>query len=70
MQTTTSILLEIPESISESIRGYLANHPDWDMDRVFTAAIALFLLQNGNLPNKQAIERTYLDAQFGPSRNN
>lgn len=48
MNATVSILTEIPEQLHESLKGYLETHPDWDQDRVFTAALSLFLLQNGN----------------------
>ena len=42
-----SILTEIPESLHESLKNYLETHPDWDEKRVLTAALSLFLLQNG-----------------------
>lgn len=71
MQLTTSILLEIPEPICDRVNQYIAKHPDWDQDRVFTAAIAMFLLQDGNLPEpaKTEIGRVYLNAQFAPTHN-
>lgn len=47
MNTTVSMLAEIPEVLHESLKSYLESHPDWDQDRVFTAALSLFLLQNG-----------------------
>ena len=47
MNTTVSMLAEIPEALHESLKSYLETHPDWDCDRVFTAALSLFLLQNG-----------------------
>ncbi len=48
MNATVSILAEIPEELHETLKGYLESHPDWDQDRVFAAALSLFLLQNGN----------------------
>ncbi len=48
MNATVSILAEIPEDLHESLKRYLENHPTWDQDRVFAAALSLFLLQNGN----------------------
>ncbi|NEQ69662.1 MAG: DUF2811 domain-containing protein, partial [Symploca sp. SIO2D2] len=48
MNATVSILAEIPEELHESLKGYLESHPNWDQDRVFSAALSLFLLQNGN----------------------
>ena len=47
MSTTVSILAEIPEELHETLKSYLESHPDWDQDRVFAAALSLFLLQNG-----------------------
>ncbi|MBD2314875.1 DUF2811 domain-containing protein [Desertifilum sp. FACHB-1129] len=70
MHTTVSILAEIPEDLHESIKNYLENHPDWDQDRVFSAALSLFLLQNGSsqTPETQTsyrrAARVYLDALF------
>lgn len=72
--TTVSILAEIPEDLHESIQCYLENHPDWDQERVFSAALSLFLLQNGNGQTAQSHEssyrkaaRVYLDALFNIS---
>ena len=46
MNNTVSILAEIPEELHETLKNYLEIHPDWDQDRVFAAALSLFLLQN------------------------
>ncbi len=46
MKTPVSILAEIPEELHESLKSYLETHPTWDQDRVFAAALSLFLLQN------------------------
>jgi len=62
MQATISILAEIPEDLHETLKGYLESHPDWDQDRVFTAALSLFLLQNGECDRRAA--RVYLDTLF------
>ncbi|MEO0489603.1 MAG: DUF2811 domain-containing protein [Cyanobacteria bacterium J06659_2] len=49
---------------------YLETHPDWDQDRVFSAALSLFLLQNGTSTTLDATRsyrhtaRVYLDALF------
>jgi len=70
MNATVSILAEIPEELHESLKGYLEGHPDWDQDRVFVAALSLFLLQNGNSNTIDASRsyrraaRVYLDALF------
>ncbi|MDJ1184329.1 DUF2811 domain-containing protein [Roseofilum casamattae] len=71
--TTVSILAEIPEDLHESIQSYLDTHPDWDQERVFSAALSLFLLQNGNGQTAETessyrkAARVYLDALFNVS---
>nr|WP_290228137.1 DUF2811 domain-containing protein [Trichocoleus desertorum] len=62
MNATVSILAEIPEALHESLSYYLESHPDWDQDRVFAAALSLFLLQNGDGDRRAA--RVYLDTLF------
>lgn len=65
MNATISILAEIPEDLHETLKGYLETHPDWDQDRVFSAALSLFLLQNGTCDRRAA--RVYLDTLFKQS---
>jgi Protein of unknown function (DUF2811) len=62
MNAMVSILAEIPESLHESLKNYLESHPDWDQDRVMTAALSLFLLQNGDGDRRAA--RVYLETLF------
>ncbi|MGA7937461.1 MAG: DUF2811 domain-containing protein [Kovacikia sp.] len=62
MATTVSILAEIPEELHIAITCYLESHPDWDQDRLFAAALSLFLLQNGDCDRRAA--RVYLDSLF------
>ncbi len=70
MNTSVSILTEIPEALHESLQGYLDTHPDWDQDRVLTAALSLFLLQNGTSDTSEALQscrqaaRLYLESLF------
>lgn len=70
MNATISILAEIPEALHESLKNYLDGHPDWDQDRVFSAALSLFLLQNGdsNTPeasqNYRRAAKVYLETLF------
>lgn len=64
MHTTVSILAEIPEELHIALTLYLETHPHWDQDRVFAAALSLFLLQNGECDRRAA--RVYLDALFKP----
>jgi hypothetical protein len=62
MHAMVSILAEIPEPLHESLKGYLETHPDWDQDRVFSAALSLFLLQNNG--SDRSVARVYLDSLF------
>ena len=70
MNATVSILAEIPETLHESLKAYLETHPDWDQDRVFSAALSLFLLQNGDSGTPEASKsyrqaaRVYLETLF------
>ncbi len=74
MSTTVSILAEIPEELHETLQSYLESHPDWDQDRVFAAALSLFLLQNGGSDrqsashsessNYRSTAKVYLNALF------
>jgi hypothetical protein len=60
--TTVSIMADIPEELHDTLQGYLEKHPDWDQNRVFTAAVSLFLLQNSGGDRRAA--RTYLNTLF------
>jgi hypothetical protein len=68
MDMPISLLVEIPETLNDSLAGFLDKRPEWDQDRVLSAAISLFLLQN-RLPEKHSHDRyasqIYLDAVFG-----
>ncbi len=73
MEATVSILAEIPEELHETLKGYLETRPDWDQDRVFAAALSLFLLQNGTCDTAAASRsyrsaaKVYLSTLFQPS---
>ena len=62
MNTTVPILTEIPTILQESMNNYLESHPDCDQNRVLTAALSLFLLQNGESDRRAA--RVYLETLF------
>ncbi len=70
MNATVSILAEIPEDLHLSLKSYLGTHPDWDQDRVFCAALSLFLLQHvtsespDSSHNYRRAARVYLDTLF------
>lgn len=73
MNTNISILAEIPEDLHASLQDYLNTHPTWDQDRIFAAALSLFLLQNGGGSAVQVSEhyracaRVYLETLFQQS---
>ncbi|MEM9116904.1 MAG: DUF2811 domain-containing protein [Cyanobacteria bacterium P01_F01_bin.56] len=67
MSTTTttrpvSLLIEVPEPLHEALQDYLDAHPDWDQDRVFAAALSLFLMQNGS--QSRGVRSIYVDTLF------
>ena len=62
MRAMVNILTEIPEELYDSLKSYLETHPEWDQDRVFSAALSLFLLQNGE--NDRRAAKVYLDTLF------
>ncbi len=63
MQQSVSLSVEIPEDLHLSVQHYLDIHSGWSQDRLFCAAISLFLMQNG-VTDRQ-ISRIYLDSLFG-----
>jgi hypothetical protein len=65
METTVSILAEIPEGLHETMTQFLETHEDWDQDRLFAAALSLFLLQNGVCD--QRAERVLIESLFEQS---
>lgn len=67
--TYVSLLAEIPHELHESLKTYLDAHPTWDQDRVFAAALSLFLLQDGSrnsfsTPAYRDCSRVYLESVF------
>ena len=57
-----SNLANIPEPLHRAVNDYLDQHTEWDRDRVFTASLALFLMQNGG--SSQAVSEIYLSSLF------
>ena len=70
MKTAVSIFADIPEELHQSLTSYLETHPNWDQDRVFAAALSLFLLQNSgeqdskDSQNYRACAKIYLESLF------
>ncbi|MBD2441352.1 DUF2811 domain-containing protein [Nostoc sp. FACHB-110] len=62
MNATVSILTEIPETLHECLKDYLQQHPEWDENRVLTAAVSLFLLQNAD--GDRRVAQVYLETLF------
>lgn len=62
MYPIVSILTDLPEALHISLTNYLETHPDWDQDQVLTAALSLFLLQNGECDRQTT--SVYLDTLF------
>lgn len=62
MNPMISILADIPEDLHCALMGYLETHPDWDQDRVLSAALSLFLMQYGE--SDRRIARVYLNSLF------
>lgn len=42
-----SLRAEVPEPLLEAMRQFIERHPNWDQYRLFQAALAGFLVQNG-----------------------
>jgi len=64
MQLNISVLAEIPEDLHDALRSFLETHPTWDQDRMYAAALSLFLLQNGQIEGDRTPSRIYLDTLF------
>lgn len=63
VQQSVSLSVEIPEELHSSVQHYLDVHSGWGQDRLFCAALSLFLMQNG-VTHRQ-VSRIYLDSLFG-----
>lgn len=62
MTATVSLRAEVPEPLLQSMQGFIESHPNWDQYRLFQAALAGFLVQNG-LKNRD-VTRCYLANLF------
>lgn len=63
---TISVLADIPEDLHDQFKAFLDQQPDWDADRVFTVAIAQFLMQQSFGPEIDAgvAARRYMQGMF------
>lgn len=57
-----SLRAEVPEALLVSMRGFIEQHPNWDQYRLFQAALAGFLVQNG--VQSRDVTRCYLANLF------
>ena len=48
METSVSLVAEIPDSLHKELQEFLDTQTDWDFDQLLTAAISLFLRQNSH----------------------
>ncbi|WP_409996613.1 DUF2811 domain-containing protein [Cyanobium sp. Alchichica 3B3-8F6] len=53
---------EVPEVLLASMHDFMAQHPNWDQYRLFQAALAGFLVQNGL--HSRGVTRCYLANLF------
>ena len=65
MVNTVSLQVDIPEDLHDCLKHFLDNRPMWDQDRTFSAALSLFLIQNGE--RDRSASRVYLDTLFQPA---
>ncbi|MFN6134291.1 MAG: DUF2811 domain-containing protein [Synechococcaceae cyanobacterium] len=62
LEATISLCAEVPEPLLFAMRRFIEAHPNWDQYRLFKAALAGFLVQNG--VNDRGITRCYLANLF------
>ena len=60
---TVSLMIDIPETLHQSMQDYLNTHELWSQERVMQAALSLFLMQNG--VNHPHVNSLYLESLFG-----
>ncbi|WP_269606807.1 DUF2811 domain-containing protein [Prochlorococcus marinus] len=63
LEDTISFQTEIPKQIQQAMQVYIEKHPNWDQYRLLQAALAGFLIQNGN--SSRLITRLYIGNMFG-----
>jgi hypothetical protein len=64
-QGTVSLRADVPEPLLQAMRQFIERHPNWDQYRLFQAALAGFLVQNG--VKNRGVTRCYL-ANLFPSQ--
>lgn len=61
-ESLVSLRAEVPAPLLEAMRVFIEQHPNWDQYRLFQAALAGFLVQNG-IRNRE-VTRCYLANLF------
>ena len=61
-QGVVSLQADVPEALLGSMRRFIDAHPNWDQYRLFQAALAGFLVQNG--VQSRAVTRCYVANMF------
>jgi hypothetical protein len=64
-ESMVSLRAEVPEPLLEAMQQFIERHPNWDQYRLFQAALAGFLVQNGI--RNRGVTRCYL-ANLFPGR--
>ena len=59
---TVSLRAEVPEHLLRAMGQFIERHPNWDQYRLFQAALAGFLVQNG--VQNRGVTRCYLANLF------
>jgi hypothetical protein len=61
-----SLRAEVPETLLKAMASFIERHPNWDQYRLFQAALAGFLVQNG--VQDRGVTRCYLANLFPSQR--
>lgn len=61
-----SLRAEVPEALLHAMAAFIERHPNWDQYRLFQAALAGFLVQNGI--QDRGVTRCYLANLFPSQR--
>ena len=59
---TVSLRADVPEQLLQAMSQFIERHPNWDQYRLFQAALAGFLVQNG--VQNRGVTRCYLANLF------
>ncbi|MEL7328534.1 MAG: DUF2811 domain-containing protein [Cyanobacteria bacterium P01_A01_bin.116] len=57
---------ELPSPITQHLKTFSEQRPDWTQARILSSALSLFLLQNG--VQDKAVSQLYLQSMFPTNR--